>query len=123
MGYIVFMMACNNPDNGVHQGWADHFTFEVGWEPTLELEGQRIAVRLEGDQLRVSRRKFHIQNYGEWVGNWCWDAAKMDVATALDLIAYLQSMKKFQCISGFSDIFDAWKVGEPITREMFEMSL
>ena len=110
------MFCCNNPDNGVNTPFADAFDFDN----LIELEGVPIVCRqMYGDpyKLRISRRMFPIVSYGTWIGNWCWDGARVTIPVANAIANYLQSMDKFNCIQGEESLYDAWAAKQHIRFE------
>ena len=125
---VPVMLCVNDADNGMHTGTVSaieidncdtlHLYCTDMREPVCDIDDENCPTRL-----KLSRRWFPIRSYAVYVGNWCWDCAWMDFDVAVDLLAYLQSMKhgdgspKWDCEDGESRLFDKWKAGEPITRE------
>lgn len=104
----IFLMFCvNEPDYGQNTGKADAFEFD-GFD-TMKIEGLPVTCKRIGrDKLKISRRTFPILSYGSWIGNWCWDGARVTVETANEIAAYLKSLGKFDCVEGEESLYDAW---------------
>ena len=90
-------IACNNPDNGLFDGWAT--CINVG-EITLEHSGYAGSkfTELEENEFRLSRRKFKFEARREWVGNWCWNGYLMRDHEVQRLLNYLRGTRKWQVV-------------------------
>lgn len=111
MSDILVMLAVNNWRNGSHQGFIDQIEFD-DW---LKLEGLRTACRHEKDgTLRIGRRHFPIRGYGTWVGNWCWDAARVTTEVAQEIAEYLRASGRWSCFEAEEHVFEAWENGAPL---------
>lgn len=122
---MQLLMACND-DNGNHQGFAEQIQFEMddNFDPVLELEGVisceivfRVSRGVTTGRLRLSHRWFPIEGYGTWVGNMCWDAARITTETAAAIANYLLALKKLDCVAGQVELYEAWNAGQPIYFE------
>lgn len=110
---ILIMFAVNELDYGQNTGKADAFEFD-GFD-TLKIEGLPVCCkRIGNDMIRISRRKFPIISYRSWIGNWCWDGARVTIETANQIANYLRSTGKFECVEGEESIYTAWNNGIPI---------
>src|SRR5688572_27825052 len=111
---ILLMFCCNNPDNGVNIGMADAFQFD----DLIELEGTFVICRHVNDSmLKISHRQFPILSYSTWIGNWCWDGARVTIPVANAIANYLRSLNKFNCIQGEASLYDAWDEKQSIRFE------
>lgn len=94
MSYIDLMLCVNDPDNGVDTGRVDGIDVAFAGDPEslLELRGQPLVCRTIQDAygtphiLRVGRVNAAIITYQGWVGNWCWDMARVNLEDALRVI-------------------------------------
>lgn len=108
---MLIMFACNHYDNGSDLGKADAFEFG----DLLHIAGGWIVVRRIGvDKLRIGRRVFPIISYGSWIGNWCWDGARVTLEVANRIAAHLQATGRFNAEHGEATIFDMWHEGKSI---------
>lgn len=100
MSRLSVAFACNDHRNGmpcgrvcsVHVSIDNHVVLELD---AGDLRGPRFAWEYpDGHDMpgraKVGRRRFPIVgHHGTWVGNWCWDDARMKEPTARELVAYL----------------------------------
>lgn len=117
MSDMLLMLAVNNPDNGCDSGRVCAITFEYENSPdfALELEDGDMVCRRESDgSLRIGRRRFPIHGYATWVGNWCWDCARVTTETAQEIAEYLRASGKWHLLSGYEELFEAWESGAPL---------
>lgn len=100
MSRISVAFACNDPRNGMPCGRVCSAHVSIDNDVVLELDapdmtGPRFDWEYPkghhaGGRAKVGRRRFPIiGHHGTWTGNWCWDAAAVDEATARALVAYL----------------------------------
>lgn len=107
----IFLMFCtNDPDNGSHTGRSDSFEFD----DLMRLEGGSVVCRHIGNSIKIHRRKYPILSYGSWIGNWCWDGARVTVETANAIANYLQSLDEFSCNEAEEGLYEAWQAKQPI---------
>lgn len=122
---VVIMLACNDPNNGVHTGRCDAIEILTDWQdsdPLLKLEGAAWRCSLVADTDRVwpdGERFEGILHFGKlslpwrdaksYVGNWCWDAVVVPVSDAARLIATLWQSPRWDIEEGEQSLFDAWK--------------
>lgn len=127
---IILHIACNDYRNGLPQHYADAFDFGTD-APLLCLRDGRVRYRVETSPnsnkvryLHIGRLKVRCLGYSTWVGNWCWDAARVSIDDAARLLAYLQRSGRWTCEEGATKLFRLWHAGEPITvddlRKMIE---
>lgn len=127
MKHIDLMLCVNDPDNGVDTGRVDGIdvAFVGNPESLLELRGQPLVCRtIQGADgrphiLRVGRVNAAIITYQGWVGNWCWDMARVNLEDALRVINYVQR-RGWQCEMGEITLYDAFAAGVGITGEMLQ---
>ena len=62
---------------------------------------------------------FPHKGYREWVGNWCWDCARMEPAIVVRMLNALM-VAGWDCHSGASSLFQKWKARTPLTVEDLE---
>jgi len=116
-------LAVNDPENGNFHGSIEAIHLMARGEPdiALELNNQfippaMIAFRRVGDRVRIGRKWFHIQDYLEWVGNWCWDMIITDAETAAAIMNYVCSLtlrgtKKFMPEAGWTSMWELYEKG------------
>ena len=111
---LLIMFCCNDPDNGSNTGRADAFSFDN----MIELDGPFIICKKANDHLlQINRRSFPIMSYQTWIGNWCWDGARVTIPVANAIANYLLSLDKFRCGAGESSLYDAWQAKSHISFE------
>jgi hypothetical protein len=121
------MLACNNPDNGEFTGECDFIEFDSGsGDIEIRMQGRSVTVNFErkghrdggpatGDcTLRVGRITIPALGYESWVGNWCWDEARVRHVFALKVLNYL-IRRGWHCEEGPSEFFDAINSGRQLT--------
>jgi hypothetical protein len=106
---IAVDFACNDPDNG-------NFAGRVGaasvHDCDLELDplgGVKFSVDVKLGTLRLHRRTFRFRQWGQWVGNWCWNRYCFTPTEYRRLIRTL-AWNGWSCTGGlsrWSDAFDA----------------
>lgn len=116
-------VAVNDPDNGMFRGSIEAIQLMARGvlDIALKLDNQfippaTIAFRRDGDRVRIGRKWFHIQNYREWVGNWCWDMMITDAETAAAILNYvcnltLHGQKKFSPETGWTSMWELYETG------------
>jgi hypothetical protein len=94
MRKLVQIMLAVGDEHGNPTGWVEKICFDgLDGDTALELSYpfwppscSPVCYHIPGEKvIKFSRRKFHIEGYHTWVGNWCWDAVSCapEVATAL----------------------------------------
>ena len=129
MPNVVVMLACNDPDNGVHTGYCDAVELLPRWrdgDPLLKLDGvpwrcqcqaitakERVWCAGTGYEglLRFGRLRVPYLDAQSWVGNWCWDAVVLHVEHAAILVATLCASPRWGIEEGASVLYDAWQAG------------
>jgi hypothetical protein len=87
--------------------------------------GADVVFELEGDaEFRFSEQPPGVRIDGEWfdaasvlhpwVGNWCWDGARMPVAQIVALFNHLRRLG-WDCDCASAALFDAWEAGRDLT--------
>lgn len=114
MGDTVFVMfCCNDHRNGMPTGRID----------ALEAEGVchlvgNASYRENGRSVKIGRFTYPLESgIGAWVGNWCWNGARMQVSV---LAALLERLRQdgWDCEEGAEEIWHAISHDEPITEAM-----
>lgn len=100
--------ACNDPDDGLFAGRAAMASYG-----DIELEapnwvGRRFT-ELPG-AIRIHRRSFAIEGGKDWVGNWCWNAYRLNRREMKRLLFTLRA-NGWRCTCGPSRFFDWWNGG------------
>lgn len=115
-GRARFLLSVNDGNNGLPTGHIDGVDVMGEEGDVLELRAcvwppSRCPRFTRGDGwVRISRRKFPILGYKEWVGNWCWDAVSMGAADGAELLNYLRELG-WHCEGGISPYFEQWESG------------
>lgn len=116
-------VAVNDPDNGMFLGRIEAIQLMARgvFDIALSLDNQFIppaciAFRRDGDRVRIGRKWFHIQNYREWVGNWCWDMLITDAETTAAILNHVCAMtlhgeKKFTPEAGWTSMWELYEKG------------
>lgn len=122
----VVHLLLNDPSNGVPTGRCDgvEFAFPTGDEISLSLytePGPEAAVRaVEGvAHLVLGGKRYRIVGHRGWVGNWCWDAVRMEPAVALRLLEDLRADAGRWCVEmATGDLMERWQQGGPFPAEL-----
>lgn len=89
---LLLSFACNDPADGSCLNRFDQFRIEREdpWDET-QLEGRPMVVRFHETTryLQVGRRSFPAKGFATWVGNWCWDGARVDEKAGKQVVDYL----------------------------------
>lgn len=121
------MLCCNDPDNGNFDGrlWGVEFGDGLklsccfsDWAPALAFD-----MAHEPKWIRISGRRFKIQSYRDWVGNWCWAAVRMDWEEAIRLVNFLKGRRTRRRIrsSGFKPSNDPYFVCEEGEERLYNV--
>lgn len=100
----AFDFACNDPDNGLFASRV--FRASYG---DAEFEGDFMAgyrFRVEGDEIKLHRRKFKFLRRKYWVGNWCWDRFWFRRDEARRLLKTMRESGLWHCDTGPARFFD-----------------
>lgn len=102
-------IACNDPDNGLfdHRASAIQLDDQILELAAHDMRGPRM--RVSGDAIFISNRKFPIVDHKSWVGNWCWDRFWLPLDDAVALFAWLHRRGMFAVEQGDTRLFNAWK--------------
>lgn len=129
MTRIDLMICVNDPDNGCDTERVDGIDVESeGTDQLLELRGQPLVCRTFQDpggkvvQLQIGRLKMPVYGYGSWVGNWCWDCARVDLADAVRVINYVQR-RGWDCEAGWTSLYEAFAEGKEFSVEQLQKAL
>ncbi len=136
---VEIMLAVNDPDNGNFTGKIEKVEFIIrakDWTPAaLELDNQfwppATVVfkppfkKHKRTYVKIGRRKYPIDGYGTWVGNWCWNVVVVSPYWAAKIANYLMEMKvddeyKWAVESGWTELFEKWQRRELFTEEDFK---
>lgn len=114
-------LCVNDPNNGNSTGmlWAIQFDNVIHLESNFIPDPDVRCYRCDDHHVKIGRRKFPIIGYAFWVGNWCWDTITVTVATANEILAYIQSLRlhdrqKFGVESAQEDVNDDYELGRKI---------
>lgn len=102
-------LACNDHRNGEHQGYIE----AVQIVDVIQLEGARLrCFRMDG-RLIVAGLTLPLHGYWTWVGNWCWDEARL---TELDAWRLLEALRRerWHCTEAEAGLYAAWDGGRPL---------
>lgn len=122
---LCIMLCCNNPDNGMFEGYVESITIELACGESIKLNGPRVKVSEKAAALSDGRR-FELIKIGRvtarkfagasWVGNWCWDSVTINSEKARQVINYL---KKREWLVECSPVafYDRWKEAGEITLD------
>ncbi|WP_422928634.1 hypothetical protein [Singulisphaera sp. PoT] len=130
---LTVMFCCNDPDNGMFSHRIDGLDIsgliqlEGPFDIVEDEDGNEDLVggtefETEAGSVIVAREKFPILGYRQWVGNWCWDAAGMEVAAVVSLLNHLKRLG-WTCMVAESNLFERWRVEGDITAEEFAASI
>lgn len=127
---IDLMLAVNHYGNGMHTGRVDAvdlYTPDESVAPLLRLAGPPSRCYLSHSQnshkpriLHIGRLRVRILSYATWVGNWCWDQARINIEDAPRIINYLQR-RGWICEEGATHLFDKYVAGKDITIDDLEV--
>jgi hypothetical protein len=112
---LTVNFCCNDPDNGRATGRVD----TIDADGLIRLTGPDLTYRVNVSgpgTLRVGRRLFAHHGYREWVGNWCWDAARLTADELARLVNYLRE-RGWGCEEAETTLFERWEAGEAITAD------
>jgi hypothetical protein len=102
--------ACNDPDNGNFAGRAAMASYGDVELEAPNWHGFRFT-ELTG-AIRIHRRVFGIEGSKDWVGNWCWNAYRLNRVQMKRLLLTLRAAG-WRCTCGPSLFFDWWNSGNP----------
>ncbi len=123
---ILVAFACNDPETGVFDGGlralqihGDHSA------PEVELEGPSFPEAQDDFQwiswgFELAGRRFTRESWGNPLGPW--ELTYMEPAELLRLLTLLRELG-WHCSAAASELFDAWKSGEPLTLELVRDAL
>ena len=125
MTAIQVAFCCNDPDNGSPTGRIDavrireliHVAGPI--EERNGVDGDLIGSTVFAANKRfvvIAGKYFPHRGYSTWVGNWCWDAAWMMPADALDLLNHLKGME-WVCEEAECSLFERWKQPGELTMD------
>jgi len=115
---ITVMFCCNDQNNGELSGVVENV--QIG---EFELEGpMELVENSEVDEVLIGTTKYDAnkrsvvlggvefphRGYGKWVGNICWDAARMEPDTVLSLLNHLKRLK-WDCHCAEVTLFGRWR--------------
>lgn len=105
---------CNQPRNGRFAGhvWA----LKVG--PNMEFESKflywgpklRFLDRSSGG-IAIAGKHFPITHHNSWVGNWCWEAVRMEGRYVLELLNWPRFRRWFDLEEAEVRLFNYWRAG------------
>ena len=117
------MLCCNDDRNGDFLGRAEAIEVEdiqlEGGSVTCNWISRRLsrAKSYEGDStLRIGRLFIPCLEYRTWVGNCCWDCAKIRAVHALRIINYL-AKARWHAVEAEYRIFDAINERRVVTAD------
>ena len=109
---IELMLCCNDDRNGMNTGHADGIDLCDNGDIMMALRGTPRVCRLVGNVLTIGRIKVTAITYQTWVGNWCWDCARVTLEDAARVLNYLRTCG-WDCEMGYevlADLYeDAWE--------------
>jgi hypothetical protein len=115
MAYIDVMLCVNDPDNGSHTGRVDGVDLHDD-DIAMSLRGQSLKCTLVGGVLRIGHVTVEAITYQTWVGNWCWDCAKVQLSDAARIVNYLRR-RKWDCEQGYTHLYEAFEAGKDINAD------
>lgn len=126
MRTINIHFGCNNPRDGQFMDRCALFDLdgELSIESNIykgdDLWGAKI--RRADNLVTIHRRSFRVVGWDYWVGNWCWDVARMVPDEAAKLLSYLRALQCsgspwYGCSEGAEPLFDLWLSGKKITQD------
>lgn len=104
-------LCCNYPRNGLFAGqlWA----LKVG--PNMEFGSKFIdwgpRLRFLDGRIAIAGKHFPITCYREWVGNWCWDAVRIEGRYVLELLNWPRLRRWFDLELAETRLFNFWESG------------
>lgn len=106
---------CVNDSHGRFEGLVRGV--EVGGlDPFMRLHGPLLGdstvCRVEEHSLHIGRLDMVLRGYQEWVGNWHWDSAKVDLDDAVRVVNYLRQFRYWTCEEAEAGLFEKWERGE-----------
>lgn len=126
MTLIRLDFCCNDPDNGLFDARAAAIT---GPDMLFQLSANDMrgpVFRELEEVVAISRRRFPYERCKYGFGNWCWNAYWFDSPVAVDLLAYVRTMKRFGLDEAESRFYERWKAPRSFDardREFLERQL
>lgn len=105
--HVELMLCCNDHRNGMHTGRVDGADLMYGGDIALALRGRPLTCKLMGDILQIGHVKVQPITYQTWVGNWCWDSAKLSLDDAARVLTYLRK-RAWDCEMGYKALWDIY---------------
>lgn len=109
---IMIDVACNDPDNGIFAGRAEHIS--LGFD-LLDLEAIRVPPKFTeiANGFRLAGKQWHAPSAKHGVGNWCWNGYWMKTRHAAHFLSWLHGRKLFAVCSGEQRLFNMWQSDKP----------
>lgn len=105
---ILVMFCSNDPSNGMPLFRVS--AVDIG--PGIEIDvsrGPEPPISWGADYITFLGRKWPATDYEQWVGNWCWDAVRMDKGNVRKLLAKMCSDRRFELQSAPANVFRRWE--------------
>jgi len=118
---VLVSFACNDYRNGNLGESVENVHLD---DEEIQLVGRSLTYR-EHDRdgkVQVGRRRFAHEGITPWLGNWCWNGARMQVPEARRLVAYLLergwSAEQWPTKGPWADLFDEHGRARKVTPEV-----
>lgn len=124
MDKLDLMLCCNNPDNGMFEGYAEAVSLELACGESIELNGPRVkisekAATTQGryyEIIKIGRVSARKLGGATWVGNWCWDSVRLESERCRMVLNYLKR-RGWSCECAPAEFYDRWQQPGDITPE------
>lgn len=107
-------VCCNDPDNGSFDARAAALSLPDTLAEFGSYDFRGPVFREHSEAIQISRRRFACAGSKEWFGNWCWNAYWLDVADGVRLLAYVHTLRAFNCDMGEERLFARWHDERPL---------
>ena len=108
---VLLDFACNDYRNGDCLGRFEAVNVRLEFDDEyIEFECDTTSVSFPGSNgLRVGRCLVSHTGKYTWVGNWCWDGARISAEDCAKVLLYLRGKRNARCIGGPCGIFEKFE--------------
>lgn len=125
----INLMLCVNNENGIHTGKVDGIDLYVGGiDNLLQLRGQPLNCHVwaqlnnEGRSIKIGHIGLWATSYREYVGNICWNNARVQLREAVRVINYVRR-RGWYCELGYDYLYYKFDAGQDITDADLERAV
>lgn len=109
---ILVSFACNHGEDGLWRGTVEAVSVHAPDGDGIDFEwssGSAPRLTVLEDRFRFLRRLWAFDRRIPWYGNWCWDAFRVTVEDAADLLLAIRLSGKFCPDGGVVPLLEAYE--------------